>query len=401
MAEHDYNIANAAGATVRSDLNNALSAIHSNNTKATAPTTIVAGSTWGDTTLDILKIRNHADNAWYSLFDQATGELLANLGTGLIVNSGDSGGTATATFGDSFIVENSASCGISILSPDNSYTTVYLGDVTNENACLMQWRRSDNFMRVGPANVDDELRLIADTGTLNVTLSGTAGSELFDIAGDFVADASGATMQVGATSGLTAGSGTYSVSFQCISDAEKTGLVIISSGGTANRIAIDSTTTGSYITTYGSTKLMTLNNSSGGSMILEVNGTAGITIAANRDVTIAESLIQSKGQQHTASGSETTKTIATGTFAITSDDYLIKIDAEGAPTTDDLDTITGGTDGQRIRLLATALDTITIQHNAIPSSGEFFTNTQANVALGGQYSHAEFINYSGVWVQSK
>jgi hypothetical protein len=39
MATHDYVIANASGAAVRADLNNALAAIVSNNSSATEPAT--------------------------------------------------------------------------------------------------------------------------------------------------------------------------------------------------------------------------------------------------------------------------------------------------------------------------------------------------------------------------
>jgi hypothetical protein len=64
MSQHDYNIANGGGAAVRADINNALLAILSQNSGATAPTTTKPFMTWYDTTTGILKIRNAADNAW-------------------------------------------------------------------------------------------------------------------------------------------------------------------------------------------------------------------------------------------------------------------------------------------------------------------------------------------------
>ena len=78
MAEHDYIIANQNGANTRSDLNNALVAIVSNNSKATAPTTTYAFMWWADTANDILKQRNAADSAWISILTLSTG---APLGT--------------------------------------------------------------------------------------------------------------------------------------------------------------------------------------------------------------------------------------------------------------------------------------------------------------------------------
>jgi hypothetical protein len=76
MATHDYVISNASGAAVRADLNNALAAIVSNNSSATAPTTTYAYQWWADTTAGVLKIRNSANSAWITLF-QLDGEFTA------------------------------------------------------------------------------------------------------------------------------------------------------------------------------------------------------------------------------------------------------------------------------------------------------------------------------------
>jgi hypothetical protein len=73
MAQHDYVIANGTGAAVRSDLNNALAAIVSQNSGATAPATTYAYMTWADTTAGVYKMRNGANNAWISLY-QLDGE---------------------------------------------------------------------------------------------------------------------------------------------------------------------------------------------------------------------------------------------------------------------------------------------------------------------------------------
>jgi len=67
VATHDYIIANGTGAAVRSDLNDALSAIVSNNSSATAPATTYAYQWWADTTTGLLKIRNSANNAWVTV----------------------------------------------------------------------------------------------------------------------------------------------------------------------------------------------------------------------------------------------------------------------------------------------------------------------------------------------
>gem|GEM_PF-1735894 len=67
MAQHDYVIANGSGAAVRSDLNNALAAIVTNNSGSTEPATMYAYQFWADTTAGLLKLRNSANNAWITL----------------------------------------------------------------------------------------------------------------------------------------------------------------------------------------------------------------------------------------------------------------------------------------------------------------------------------------------
>lgn len=76
--QHDYVLDNQAGAAFRSDLNNALSAIVTQNSGATAPTTTYAFMMWVDTSVtpNLLKMRNAANNAWITVGDVTA----ANLG---------------------------------------------------------------------------------------------------------------------------------------------------------------------------------------------------------------------------------------------------------------------------------------------------------------------------------
>jgi len=80
MAQHDYVISNGTGAAVRSDLNNALLAIVSQNSGATEPATMYAYQWWADTTTGTLKLRNSANNAWIELM-QLDGTLTMEDGT--------------------------------------------------------------------------------------------------------------------------------------------------------------------------------------------------------------------------------------------------------------------------------------------------------------------------------
>ena len=80
MATHDYVIANGTGAAVRSDINDALAAIVSNNSGSSEPATTYAYQWWADTTNNLLKLRNSANNAWITL-RELDGTLLMEHGT--------------------------------------------------------------------------------------------------------------------------------------------------------------------------------------------------------------------------------------------------------------------------------------------------------------------------------
>ena len=97
MAQHDYNIANQSGAAFRSDLNNGLAAIVSQNSGAAQPSTTYAYQWWADTTTGLLKIRNAANNAWITIGTLADANLgLLSLGGGTLTGAvlADDAGTA-------------------------------------------------------------------------------------------------------------------------------------------------------------------------------------------------------------------------------------------------------------------------------------------------------------------
>lgn len=91
MAQHDYVIANQSGASFRSDLNNALSAVATNNSGTVEPSTIYAYQWWADTNTGLLKQRNAANSAWITIGTLAS----TNLGLATLASPSFTG---TATF---------------------------------------------------------------------------------------------------------------------------------------------------------------------------------------------------------------------------------------------------------------------------------------------------------------
>ena len=68
MAQHDYNLANASGANFRSDVNNVLGAVLTNNSSTVAPTTTGQYMWWADSSATVMNARNHADSAFIKVF---------------------------------------------------------------------------------------------------------------------------------------------------------------------------------------------------------------------------------------------------------------------------------------------------------------------------------------------
>ena len=73
MANHDYVIDNQTFPSTRTDLNNALSAIVSNNSSSSEPSTKYAYQWWYDTSSNTLKFRNADNDAWisFAIFDMS------------------------------------------------------------------------------------------------------------------------------------------------------------------------------------------------------------------------------------------------------------------------------------------------------------------------------------------
>lgn len=110
MAQHDYIIANQSGAAFRSDLNNGLAAIVSNNSGSAQPSTTYAYQWWSDTTTGLLKLRNAANNAWITI------GTLADVNLGLLSLAG---GTLTGAL----LVDDSGTAALPAIAFDGDPNT--------------------------------------------------------------------------------------------------------------------------------------------------------------------------------------------------------------------------------------------------------------------------------------
>lgn len=110
MATHDYSIANQSGAAFRGDLNNALSAIASNNSGSTDPATTFAHQWYYDTGDTTLKIRNAANSAYINV-SAVGGAETANFGLALAASPTFTG---TATFGGNILMSGTGTIDIPV-----------------------------------------------------------------------------------------------------------------------------------------------------------------------------------------------------------------------------------------------------------------------------------------------
>lgn len=67
MSQHDMDLANQAGAAFRADVNNALGALVTCSSGASAPATTYGYMFWADITTGLLKQRNGSNSAWITL----------------------------------------------------------------------------------------------------------------------------------------------------------------------------------------------------------------------------------------------------------------------------------------------------------------------------------------------
>ena len=193
MAQHDYVIANGTGAAVRSDLNNGLAAIVSNNSGATEPGTMYAYQWWADTTTGLLKQRNAANNAWITIGTLAS----ANLGL-LPLAGGTMTGALAVTAGTAALpgIAVSGDLNTGITSPGADQLAISTGGTSR--------------LAVSTTAVSSTLAVDVPLGaaaTPSITFTGDLNTGVFSPGADTIALVTGGTNRVHVTSGGLVGIG--------------------------------------------------------------------------------------------------------------------------------------------------------------------------------------------------
>jgi hypothetical protein len=188
MATHDYVLANQSGSSFRSDLNNALSAIVSQNSSATAPATTFSYQYWVDTSVTpaLLKQRNAANDAWITLAEIGGQVLLvdgtnakpglsfaSDTDTGFKRNEADDISLVTGGI-KRLTVKSDGDVGIGTDSPDNNLHVIGIGKFESTGTSI----QIDNGTEVIGFIGNDSGNLFINAGGTNDTMKlQVAGNE--------------------------------------------------------------------------------------------------------------------------------------------------------------------------------------------------------------------------------
>jgi len=200
MATHDYVIANGTGAAVRSDLNNALAAVVSNNSGSSAPSTTYAYQWWADSGSGLLKMRNSGNSAWVTM-QKLDGTVLLQDGsasspglsfaddtnTGIFSGSADRISISTGG-SERFRVDSSGHIFIAdygSTSPGLSNTSVGCTFQTSNDGSSLLISRQDNVAIHANRNQNGQLFSFQRSGTQVGSISVTSSSTAYNTSSDY------------------------------------------------------------------------------------------------------------------------------------------------------------------------------------------------------------------------
>ena len=254
MAQHDYNLVNQSGADFRADLNNALSAIATNNSGANQPSTTFAYEWWIDTTNNVIKLRNSANNAWITLPISITADNTVDINAGTVNGitslSFSSGSTVTTILDEDNLASDSATA----LATQQSIKAYVDSQVTAQDLDI-----SDGSSAISIDLDSESLGLLGGTGVTstasgnNVTFAigqsvGTGDDVVFNqVTSSLVGNATTATALATARAIALSGDVVGTANF------DGSAGISISTTIQANSVALGTDTTGNYVATIAGT----------------------------------------------------------------------------------------------------------------------------------------------------
>jgi len=155
---HDYAVANAVGSAVRADMNLLFLEIEASNAGDSAPTNVVAGKLWHDTTTDTLKYYTGTD--WVSVARQTKGSPNDTDITGTIDPIAD---TAVAGVSTAFTTEAKVGDKLVVTGETRTITTI-----TSDTVCAVDTAFSNNANDLTPEIHPAAFVVTDDTGGIDL-----------------------------------------------------------------------------------------------------------------------------------------------------------------------------------------------------------------------------------------
>tara|TARA_R100001443_G_scaffold69282_1_gene77851 strand:+ start:15160 stop:17994 length:2835 start_codon:yes stop_codon:yes gene_type:complete len=185
MAQHDYNLINQSGANFRTDLNNALSAIVSNNSGASEPATMFAYELWVDTSNSVMKIRNSGNDGWitlpFSIAANNTVDINGGTVNGITSLSFSSGSTVASILDEDNLSSDSATALATQQSikayVDSQVTAQDLDFQADSGGALSIDLDSETFTLTGGTGIDTAGSGNAVTFSVDSTIATLTGSQ--------------------------------------------------------------------------------------------------------------------------------------------------------------------------------------------------------------------------------
>ena len=189
----DYAVANASGASVRADINSIFAAVASANSGTAEPSTMYSFMIWVDTTNNVVKLRNGANDAWLTMPFSMTASNTVDINGGT-VDGATIGANSASTIVGTTIVANTS---LNIASDGATVTGIKDEDNMSSNSAvkLATQQSIKAYVDSQVGTVDTLAEILANGNT-------TAGTDLAVSAGDDITFTDSSKALFGATSDL-------------------------------------------------------------------------------------------------------------------------------------------------------------------------------------------------------
>ena len=390
MAQHDYNIANQTGANFRTDLNNALLAISSNNSGSSEPSTMYAYEWWIDTSNNVLKLRNSSNNAWitmpFSITADNTVDINAGTVNGITSLSFSSGATVTSILDEDNLGSDSATA----LATQQSIKAYVDSQVTAQDLDI-----SDGSSTIAIDLDSETLSLLGGTG---VTSTASGNGVTFAIGQSVGTSDNVVFNQVTSALVGNASTATALATARTISG--------VSFDGTAN-ITLDTDdigegTTNKYFTAERVDDQVNTLLTAGANISLTYDDAAGTLTIANTNSADITSVVAGDGLTGGGTSGDVTLAVGVDDSSIEINSDALRVKASG---------ITNAMLAGSIANAKLANSSITVNSQAIAlggshtfdtddigegSSNLYYTDTRANSAIDARVTNTFINNLSGV-----